>query len=176
MLRVKCSGAFRNNGEMNDFDNFEIIMPDCPDDWIKSNCINRCFIRMAEKVFKKRVDSIHSLYVDSVERNYKPKDGKEMKPSCCGKKIKTLTWDELQDMAIMFCLREIPLYRDGDLRQAREIAYRQYCTKIAGQPPAADFNFAAAIDFPVPDVAVKVAEYAGNAEKVLSGQDIGEKI
>lgn len=176
MLRVKCSGAFRNNKEMNDFDNFEIIMPDCPDDWIKSNCINRCFVRMAEKVFKKRIDSIHSLYVDSVEKDYKAKDGKEIKPSCCGKKIKSLSWDELQDLAIMFNLREIPLYRDGDLRRAREIAYRQYCTQIVGQVFGKDFNYAAAIDFPIPDVVAKRAEYKGNAKQVLSGQDIGEKV
>lgn len=176
MLRVKCSGAFRNNKEMNDFENFEIIMPDCPDEWIKANCINRCFVRAAEKVFKKRIDSIHSLYVDSVEKDYKPKDGKEIKPSCCGKNIKSLTWDELQDLAIMFNLREIPLYRDGDLRRAREIAYKQYCTKIAGQKFEKDFNFMAAIDFVIPDVAVKKAEYKGNAAEVFSGKDIGEKI
>lgn len=176
MMKVICSGAFRNNKEMNDFSDFVIVMPDCPDEWIKSNCINRCFVRMAEKVFKKRIDSIHSLYVDAVEKDYKGKDGKETKPSCCGKNIKSLTWDELQDLAIMFCLREIPLYRQGDLRTAREIAYKEYLTKIAGQELNKEFNFAAAIDFKVPDVVMKTAKYQGNAEAVLAGQDFNEKV
>lgn len=170
MLKVTCSGAFRNNKEMNDFSDFEIIMPDCPEDWIKSNCINRCFVRMAEKVFKKRVDSIHSLYVDTVEKDYKP-EGKKIKPSCCGKKIKSLTWDELQDFAIMFCLREIPKFREGDLRHAREIAYREYISKINGQNIAESFNFAVAPDLVVPDVATKIAEYPGNAKDIMSGKE-----
>lgn len=180
MLKVTCSGAFRNNGEMNDFSDFEMIMPDCPDEWIKSNCINRCFVRMGEKAFKKRIDSIHSLYIDNVERNYTPKDkdGKavKLKPSCCGKKIKSLTWEELQDLAIMFCLREIPLYREGDLRWAREIAYKEYCSKIAGQKLNDGFNFAMAVDFDIPDEAAKVAEYKGNAKEVLAGKDIEDKL
>lgn len=170
MLRVICSGAFRNNKEMNDFSDFEIIMPDCPDDWIKSNCINRCFTRMGEKVFKKRIDSLHSLYVDSVEKNYKTKD-KELKPSCCGKNIKNLTWDELQDFAIMFCLRAVPKFREGDLRHAREVAYREYLEKINGQVIQEKFNFAAAPDLIVPDVATKIAYYPGNAKDILSGKD-----
>lgn len=76
MLKVTVSGAYRSNNELNDFSNIELKMPDCPDEWIKSNAINRCFPMEAEKIFKKRVDSIHSLYVDKVER-IKPKIVKE---------------------------------------------------------------------------------------------------
>lgn len=68
MLKVTVSGAFRSNNELNDFSDVELTMPDCPDEWIKSNAINRCFPMEAEKIFKKRVDSIHSLYIDKVEK------------------------------------------------------------------------------------------------------------
>lgn len=76
MLKVTVSGAFRSNNELNDFSNIELRMPDCPEEWIKSNAINRCFAMQAEKQFKKRIDSIHSLYVDHVEK-IKPQIVKE---------------------------------------------------------------------------------------------------
>lgn len=168
MLRVICSGAYRNNGEMNDFSDFEIIMPDCPEDWIQMNATKRCFVRQAEKKFKKRVDSIHSLYIDKVEP-LKDKDEKIM-PSCCGKKIKSLGWEELQDLAIMFCLREVPTYRSGDLRSARIIAYRTYGNKILGKDYKDGFDFAAAPDFTVPNEVTVRGEYKGNLEKVIANK------
>lgn len=164
MLKITCSGAFRHNGEMNDFSDFEIIMPDCPESWIQMNATKRCFARLAEKKFKKRIDSIHSLYIDKVE---KLKDEK-VTPSCCGKKIKSLTWDELQDLAIMFCLREIPTYRNGDLRAARITAYRIYGEKILGKKYENGFDFAAAPDFTIPEEVTVRGEYKGNVEKVMA--------
>lgn len=171
MIEVTCSGAFRNNGEIIDFSDFKMMMPDCPSEWIQSNAMDRCFVRFAEKVFKRRVDSIHSLYVDSVEK-VKVKDGvKEPKPSCCGKKIKSLNWDELQDLAMMFCLRGVPLFRQGDLRSARVSAYKEYCMRILGQKFGDKFDYVAAPDFDIPDTAVVKAEYKGNAREVLKGKE-----
>jgi hypothetical protein len=176
MLEVTCSGAYRNNGNLEDFTDLKMLMPDCPEEWIKSNAMNRCFTMVAEKAFKKRVDSIHSLYVDNVEsvKTKKDKSGKEVKliPSCCRKKIKSLNWEELQDLAMMFCLRAIPLYKSCDLRSARAIAYKEYVNKINGGELEDGFNFAAAPDFEVPEVAVKTAKIKGNADKVLTGNDI----
>nr|DAI59768.1 MAG TPA: hypothetical protein [Caudoviricetes sp.] len=177
MIIVTCSGAFRNNGEMVDFSDLELIMPDCPDEWIQSNAMDRCFVPQAEKKFKKRIDSIHSLYIDNVQKGVeKQKDGEKkkdipLKPSCCGKKIKSLNWDELQDFAMMFCLRGVPLFRSGDLRTARSKAYKEYVSKIMGQRINDKFDYVAAVDFDVPDVAVTRAEYPGNAEKVLKGTE-----
>lgn len=176
MLEVTCSGAYRNNGNLEDFTDLKLIMPDCPEEWIKSNAINRCFVMQAEKIFKKRIESIHSLYVDNVEA-LKPKKGKDgveevLVPSCCGKNIKSLNWEELQDLAMMFCLRAVPLYRSCDLRQARVIAYREYVNQISGGNLADDYDFVAAADFKVPDVAIKTAVIKGNADKVLSGNDV----
>jgi hypothetical protein len=176
MLEVTCSGAYRNNGNLEDFTDLKMLMPDCPEEWVKSNAINRCFMMQAEKTFKKRVDSIHSLYIDSVEKlaPQKNKKGEEVEllPSCCGKKIKSLNWEELQDLAMMFCLRAIPLYRSCDLRSARVTAYKEYVNKIAGGNLEDGFDFAAAADFIVPDVAIKTATIKGNADKVLTGNDV----
>lgn len=173
MIEVTCSGAFRNNGEMVDFSDLKMTMPDCPPEWIQSNAMDRCFVRFAEKQFKRRVDSIHSLYVDGAEK-VKAKDGaKEPKPLCCGKKIKSLNWDELQEFAMMFCLRGVPLYRQGDLRSARAAAYKEYNTRILGYKydDKNKFDYAAAPDFEIPDTAVKKASYDGNAAMVLKGKE-----
>lgn len=164
MFVITCSGAFRNNGEMVDFSDLKLLMPNCADEWIQSNAMNRCFDRQAEKKLKKRVDSLHSLYIDEVD-----KESNKEKPSCCGKKIKALNWDELQDFAMMFCLRGVPLYRSCDLRTARAKSYQEYCDKILNQKTSENFNFADAPDFTVPDVAVKVAEHKGNAREVIDG-------
>ena len=171
MIVVTCSGAFRNNGEMVDFSDLKLVMPDCPDEWIQSNAMDRCFVPQAEKKFKKRIDSIHSLYIDNVQKNVANQKDIPLKPSCCGKKIKSLNWEELQDFAMMFCLRGVPLFRVGDLRTARAKAYKEYVSKIMGQKVGDKFDYAAAVDFDVPDVAVTRAEYQGNAEKVLKGTE-----
>lgn len=68
MFVITCSGAFRNNGEMVDFSDLKLLMPNCADEWIQSNAMNRCFVRQAEKKLKKRVDSLHSLYIDEVDK------------------------------------------------------------------------------------------------------------
>lgn len=190
MLKVKCSGAYRNGGDLVDFTDLELTMPDCPQDWIQFNAMNRCFVMQAEKKFSKRIDSIHSLYIDKVEElKTKVKeevmgaDGKKkiiekevaVLPSCCGKKIKSLIWQELQDLAMMFCLREVPLFRDCDLRTAQAKAYRAYVNYINGGDLDEAFDFAAAPDFDVPNVATKIAKYKTNSEEVLTGKDaIGE--
>lgn len=175
MLRVTCSGAYRHNNELVDFINVELIMPDCPRDWVLSNAINRCFMVQAEKKFNKRIDSIHSLYVDKVEefKTTKVKD-KEVPaaPSCAGKKIKELTWEELQDFAMMFCLRSVPLFRSCDLRNARKIAYRAYVNDITGGNLKEDFDYAAAADLTVPATASKYAEYETNVKEVFEGTDV----
>lgn len=212
MLKVTCSGAYRHNNELVDFTGIELIMPDCPREWVQSNAMNRCFIVQAEKKLGKRIDSIHSLYLDNIEelpplvekvKVKKPvltkvkeeqttSDGKkktvevekeveqeveeEIKrpvlPACCGKKIKALSWEELQDLAMMFCLRGVPLFRSCDLRTARAKAYRAYVNDITGGKLEEDFDYAAAPDLTVPDTAIKYATYKGNAKEVLEGKDV----
>ena len=62
-------------------------------------------------------------------------DSKEVEgtPICLGKDIKEMTWEELMSLACFRKLREIPLYKDGDIRKARERAYIIYEEKINGR-------------------------------------------
>jgi hypothetical protein len=169
MMKVTCSGAFVSNGENIDFQDFEMVMPECPDEWVQTAAMHRSFARLASVHFKKPVESIYSLYVTDVKRGLttKNKEGKETKlePSIIGKNIKDLTWEELQEFAIMFCLREVPLWRKGDLRQARIKAYKSYVKEIMGQDIGNEFKYDIAPDIKVP-VPVKVASYKGNYDKI----------
>ena len=97
------------------------------------------------------------------------------KPLCCGKKIKSLNWDEIQHFAIMYNLIAVPLPKATDLRTAREIAYREFMIHIKGSK-SDKFDYAAAPDMTIPDVAEKTAEIKSNAKEVLEGDDlIGEE-
>lgn len=97
------------------------------------------------------------------------------KPLCCGKKIKSLNWDEIQHFAIMYNLIAVPLPKTTDLRTAREFAYREYMAHIKGTG-SDKFDYAAAPDMTIPDVAESTAEVKSNAKEVLEGTDlIGEE-
>ncbi len=171
MLRIICSGAFRSNGEMEDFQDFEILMPECEESSIQAFAMNRCFKRFAEKKFKKRVDSLHSLYIDEIDRE----KFKDKKPACCGKKIKSLNWDELQELAMMFHLRGIPLYKTCEIRKAREKAYAEYMDVVQNNPVQKGFNYQAAVDFTIPGTALKKGKYKGNAKNIIEGGMLDEE-
>jgi len=66
------------------------------------------------------------VYVD----DYKETTGV---PLCIGKDIKEMTWEELMSLACYKKMREIPLYKDGDIRKARETAYLLYEERINGR-------------------------------------------
>jgi len=53
--------------------------------------------------------------------------------ACIGKDIKQMDWKELMSLACYKKLREIPLYKSGDIRRARERAYAVYEEKINGK-------------------------------------------
>lgn len=215
MLKLKVSGSFRSNGNIVDYSDLELVMPDCEQGWVQSHAVNRIFPDAAEAKLKTRVDSVVTMYIDGqesvnsekvkiqiptmevmeVEEEVTDKDGKTkkvkktkevevmkeeekevpLKPLCCGKKIKSLNWEELQHFAIMYNLIAVPLPRASDLRTAREIAYREYLQHIKGDEIDV-FDYAAAPDMTIPDVAEKVAEVKSNAKEVLEGSDlIGEE-
>lgn len=145
VLTVTCSGAYKNNGELIDYDSEKITIPVCDEDWIKSNIINRALKRHFEEKKAKRFDSSYSCYIDKVDKN------KKANPSCLGKNIKELTWKEVQEVAILYNLFRVPLYKTTDLREARRICYLEYCNKIMGYKLKEDFDFANARDVTIPD-------------------------
>lgn len=130
MLKVTISGSFRTqvatDKDRYNFDGISGIMPVLPyyketEDitalnalaerllplWLKQNGIN--------DNYEGRI----KIYIDAVEET----TGENI---CIGKNIKTMNWEELQYLAIYKGLREVPLYKKGDLRSAREKAYERY--------------------------------------------------
>ena len=76
------------------------------------------------KAYKdKNYEGLIKIYVDDVEEI-------EGTPLCLHKDIKQMTWAELMSLACYKKLREIPLYKSGDIRRARETAYAMYESKI----------------------------------------------
>jgi hypothetical protein len=51
-----------------------------------------------------------------------------------GKDIRTLTFEEIQDVVVMFDLREVPLYKVGGLREQLNALYGIYSQKVLGKP------------------------------------------
>lgn len=129
MLKVTVSGDYRTaTGEVVDYDNVVGIIPKCPEEWILSHVKNRFigeWIKKDEK-YKKRFHSARTVYIDKVETV-------EGEPSCIGKDIKELNWDELQELAVMKNLFTIPLKHTVDLRTARDTAYFEFNEKILGR-------------------------------------------
>ena len=103
-------------------------MPDCGDDFIMSHVQNRMlpiWIK-ADKRYPHRYDMFRTVYIDGYERI-------EGTSKIIGKDIKSLSWEELQELAVLKNLRNIPAMRATDLRYAREKAYVEYSKNILGK-------------------------------------------
>lgn len=178
LLVLTVSGSFRSNGKVIDYSDLKIEMPECEQGWVQSHAMNRIFPMAAEEQLGQRVDSLVTMYIDGQEKIEKKKVGDKQvdaKPLCCGKKIKSLNWEEIEHFAIMYNLIAVPLAKTTDLRTAREIAYREYMAHIKGNETD-KFDYAAAPDMTIADVAEKTAKVKSNAKEVLEGSDlIGEE-
>lgn len=132
MFKVTISGDYRTSGGVHgdivDFDGVTGIMPECDEAWVQSHVMNR-FVGIwlkADKRYPARFNSLRSVYVDGIERI-------KGTPSCIGKNIKELSWEELQELAVAKHLLRIPLIQATDIRTARETAYLEYSEKILGK-------------------------------------------
>ena len=140
MYKVTVSGDYRTSGgkegNIVDFEGVTGIMPECGTEKdpmdnegiVLSHVVARylsAWIR-ADKRFTARYADNRTTNIDKIERV-------PGTPSCIGKDIKTLSWEELQDLAVLKNLLRIPLVHAVDLRSAREIAYVQYSKLILGK-------------------------------------------
>jgi len=75
---------------------------------------------------RKNFEGRIKIYVDDVVEC-------EGTPECLHKDIKEMTWEELMSLACYAKIREIPLYKRGDLRKAQEKAYLLYEEKVNGK-------------------------------------------
>lgn len=131
MLRITVSGDYRTNGgkegNIVDFENVVGIMPDCnlDENGILSHVKARYLAQWVkdDKRYTARFASARTTYIDKVEKVAGT-------PSCIGKDIKSLSWEELQDLAVLKNLLRIPLEHSVDLREARETAYLEYSKLI----------------------------------------------
>lgn len=175
MFKVTVSGEYRTNlgkeGDLVDFEGVVGIMPECKEEWVLSHVKNRYLTRWikADGRYKNRVNSVRTVYIDNIEKI-------KGSPSCFGKDIKGMSWDELQDLAVCKHLLAIPLINATDLRQARETAYLEYSTRILDKSiniKSQDYSF---IGLPVlvvsGDGAVAAEdEKESNEEAISNAQD-----
>ena len=131
MLKVTVSGDYRTSGgkegNVVDFESVTGLMPDC--DLDENGILSHVKVRYLGKWIKEdkrytaRFADARTTYIDKIE-------AVSGAPSCIGKNIKDLSWDELQDLAVLKNLLRIPLVHSTDLRAARETAYLQYAKHI----------------------------------------------
>lgn len=131
MLKVTVSGSFRTEVATDknrfNFDGVTGLMPFCEDDYVIGHACRMFPIWLKnDKKIKANYEGLVKLHVDSWEEA-------EGKPICIGKDIKEMSWEELQSLACYKKLREIPLFKQGDLRSAREKAYERYCSAVLGK-------------------------------------------
>ena len=132
MLEISVSGSFKtqvaSDKERQNFDNIKITMPFCDEDYYIqfSQRLFPIYLRKDKRYNEKNYEGLIKIYIDAVE---------EMggKPLCVGKDIKLMTWEELQSLSCYKKIREIPLYKIGDLRHARERAYIRYEEQVNGR-------------------------------------------
>ena len=137
MQKVTISGYYLSNGNKVDYNNVEVIIPDCPESRMLSALINRVLPRhFATQSFSAN----GKCFIDKVRKS-------NAKASYAGKNLKELEWDEIQDLAIALDLVEVPLFRASSLREAREKTYRAFCNKVLGKDLKIGFDFANADDF-----------------------------
>ena len=129
MLKLKVSGSFKTqpgtDKDRCNFSNVEVIIPENKWEYHTSHA-QRMFPLALEKDKRykdKNYEGLIKIYVDNVEEI-------EGDIICLHKNIKEMSWAELQSLACHKKLREIPLYKSGNLRTAREKAYIVYTEQI----------------------------------------------
>lgn len=140
MLKITCSGSFRTNAGTDqnrcDFTGITGLLPEIVAERLGNLTQEEFYISHAMRMFpiwKKEKENkefndkpyagLIKIYIDNVEVV-------EGTPACVGKDIKQMEWEELQELACYLRLREIPLYRAGSLRAAREKAYEMYQSHV----------------------------------------------
>lgn len=143
MLEVNVSGSYRSRGEIVDYDNETVTIPECDQEWILSNLINRALKMHFEKKEGKKFDTHIVVYINNVNKTDK-------NPTFCGKSIKALNWNEIQEAAIAFKLLPVPLSHSCNLIEARRKLYFEYATKKMNTSLPEDFNYSEANDLYLP--------------------------
>lgn len=151
-LKITISGSYRNSKrEAVDFENVTGVIPLVEHDlaamhvrgryahpWVK-----KATYKDGNKLYPERIEDMRQIFIDSIEEV-------DANLSFLGKDIKTMTAEELQDLATYKDLRTIPLPKEisgSDLRDMRVQAYAAYSdafngTTLMKEKDQEGFNFA----------------------------------
>lgn len=124
-LKVTISGSFRIAGdEIKDYSGLTGIIP-YQDEEIATLHIRKRYSRMwiMNGKFSDRLKSVRECFVDDMQEV-------DADFSFVGKDIRTLTQEEMQDLATAKDLRAIPLYKKTSEREMRTIAYAAYSEQV----------------------------------------------
>jgi len=107
------------------FNGIKVKIPACDEEYHTQHAKRMMWIvaKTDKKLEKIPFRGLIQIYVDSWEKC-------EGGPACLDKDVKEMDWLELQHMACCLKVREIPLYLNGSIRNAREKAYETYMKVI----------------------------------------------
>lgn len=127
-LKVTVSGSYRKSrNEIVDFEGISGVVPSVDPD-VAYMHVRARYVPMwvsASDELKDRLSTVREVHIDTMEEA-------EHKFSYVGKDIREMTFEELQDVATAFDLREIPLWKKTSIVHARAVAYAAYAKKLKG--------------------------------------------
>lgn len=126
--QVTISGSYRVfDGDVVDFQNVSGVVPTQKIEFLEGMIRKRYApIWLERKGVVKKVKAIREIYIDDLVAI----DAHEF--SMFEKSVVELSQEELQDLATVFSLAEVPLYKKGSERYARGIAYTNYFNNVLG--------------------------------------------
>lgn len=127
-LKITISGSYRGRDkDTHDFNGITGVVPYNSNPDIVSAHVRRRYAPMwianSPKHSSAAVGSIRECYIDGIEEV-------EHDFSFLGKSITEMTQEEVQDLATLKDLREIPLWRKSSTRRLHDVAYAVYANEV----------------------------------------------
>lgn len=129
LLKMVVSGSFMTEPASDknrvQFNSVEITCPFVAEEFHITSAMRLfpIYLRKNKEYAKLNFEGLIKIFIDSVKEV-------EGELSFVGKDIKEMSWEELQDMACYFNLREIPFFQHGELRTAKEKSYEIFMKVI----------------------------------------------
>lgn len=165
-LKVTISGSYRTNDyKIVDFSELTGFIP-FTDEEIATMHIRGRYARMwvmKDPKFKDRLVDTRECHIDAMEEC-------EHDFSYLGKDIRSMTQEELQDLATAKDLRLIPLYKKGSEREARTKAYAAYSEHVLKRVvkyKEAGFNL-----MKMPPIVVKDGGWRADDTRKLTNEEV----
>jgi hypothetical protein len=121
--KAVISGSYLGHDDIRyDYSGVEGYVPPCEEDAARAAIVSR-YAQMWVTGNGKSIKSIRNVFIDLLEEA-------EHDFSLIGKDVRNLTYEELQDLAVLKGLRGIPLYKKQSLRESILIAYGLYAKNV----------------------------------------------